>query len=344
MNDKQIAFVVNSTSGGGAEVSAMTVYRELISSGYNIKIIAINRNQFSSRDESDSIFQIDRSWKSGLRNTISAFISFQRIIRKLKPDIVVAHCELPELFCAFIPSSRFRLFAVEHTSSPWEGRRTLGRVIRSILKFRKIKWITVDKSQRKIWLGENNPIHIANPVASNEIVEQPRIPEGIAFIGRIREEKRPEWAINAAIENSLPIAVIGDGENKTLLMDRYREYKNLVTFYGFIENPWSRLSPETLIVMPSKFEGDGLVAVEALINGFSIALADNKDLRRFELPSGNYFTNERELTAILRRYKDQGVKSFKIPNSTILEITAERDIKTVTKKWIQVLNMDEPHV
>lgn len=339
MNDKKIVFVLNSTSGGGAEVSAMKVCRELISSGYNIKIIALNRNQFSSGVESDSLIQIDRTWKSGLCNTISAYIRFQSTIRKVKPEVVVVHCELPELFCALIPSFKIILLAVEHTSSPWEGRRTLGRIIRNILRFRKTTWITVDKSQSKVWLGGNNPIHIANPVASNEIFEEPRIPERIAFIGRIREEKRPEWAINAAIENSLPIAVIGDGENKTLLMDRYGENKSLVTFYGFLENPWSRLSPDTLIVMPSKFEGDGLVAVEALINGFPIALADNKDLRRFELPSENYFANENELAVILRRFKEYGPDSFKIPNSTTLEIRAERDIQTVTTKWIQVLNM-----
>lgn len=340
MNKKPVVFLVNSISGGGAEVSAMSVFRELKSSGYNVVIIAINENHFLNVDESDSIIQLARTWKSGLRDTISAFISFQRNIRILKPEAVVAHCELPELFCALMLSFRIRVIAVEHTSSPWHGRKRLGRIVRWILRFRKITWMTVDKSQIKIWRGGFHPIHIANPVAKNQIFDQPKMMERIAFIGRIREEKRPHWAINAAIENSLPIAVIGEGENKATLMNRYADYKDLVTFYGFIENPWSQLSPDTLIIMPSKFEGDGLVAVEALVNGFPIVLADNQDLRRFELPSGNYFENEKELQDLLRRFKEHGVNEFAISKSISVVMQNERDIRTIAKKWVQALNLD----
>lgn len=340
MNGKLAVFVVNSTTGGGAEISAMTVYRYLASVGYNIKIIAINRNEFLNDEKSDSVIQLGRAWKSGLGDTLLALIRFRRVVKKLKPDIFVAHCELPELFCAVIPNFRSRVFAVEHTSSPWDRRKILGWVIRGVLRFRKTIWITVDKSKNKIWLGGHAPIYIANPAAKNEIFQNARFPERIAFIGRIRDEKRPQWAINAAIENSMAIAVIGDGDNKSLLIDRYANYKDLVTFYGYIENPWSRLSPDTLIVMPSKFEGDGLVAVEALINGFPIVLADNQDLRRFGLPPRNYFASESELVDKFRQVKEQGMDGFEIPKSIVLEIQNERDIQTIATKWVQALSLD----
>lgn len=340
MNEKLAVFVVNSTTGGGAEVSAMAVYRHLASIGYNMRIIAINRNQFSIDEKSDSIIQLGRTWKSGPRDTYLAFINFRKVVEELKPDIVVAHCELPELFCAFMPFFRSKVFAVEHTSRPWDGRRILGWVIRGVLRCRKTVWITVDKSRTKIWLGGHDPIYIANPAAKNEIFEVKRIPERIAFIGRLRGEKRPEWAIDAAIENSIPIAVIGDGDNKSLLMDRCANRKDLVTFYGFIENPWSQLSPDTLIVVPSKFEGDGLVVVEALINGFPIILADNQDLKRFGLPQQNYFASERELIDKFRQIKELGTNRFEIPKSTILKIQNERDIRTISTHWVQVLSLD----
>ena len=237
-------------------------------------------------------------------------------------------------------SFRSKVFAVEHTSNPWDGRKILGWVIRGVLKCRNTTWITVDKSSDKIWLGGRDPIYIANPVSKNEIFEPSRIPERIAFIGRIREEKRPQWAINAAIENSIAIAVIGDGDDKSLLIDQYANRKDLVTFYGFIENPWSRLSPDTLIVMPSKFEGDGLVAVEALINGFPIVLADNQDLRRFGLPTKNYFASERELIDIFRQFKEQGKDAFEIPKKIIWKIQDERDIRVISTKWVQALSLD----
>ncbi len=339
MNDKTVVFVINSTSGGGAEVSAMTIFQELKSLGYNIKVIAINQNQLNSLQESGSILQLGRIWKEGLRGTLSVFIRFRRAMRQLSPEVVVAHCELPELFCAFMPIFRSKLFVVEHTSNPWNNRKVLGWFIRKILKYRKTKWITVNKSRGKIWPNESEPIYIANPAAKNEIRDLQTIPENIAFIGRLREEKRPHWAINAAIANGLAIAIVGDGNYKSLLMKKYANRKDIVNFYGFIENPWSHLSPDTLIVMPSEFEGDGLVAVEAIINGFPLLLADNEDLRRFELPAENYFSTEIELKRALHKVKNGGTQVFAIPKSSSMNMKNERDIQTIASQWVRVLSL-----
>lgn len=339
MKDKSIVFVVNSTSGGGAEVSAMTIFRELISVGYNVKVIAINQNQFRRDRESDSIIELGRRWKDGPFGTFSALIDFRRMLRKFSPELVVAHCELPEMFCAFMPISRTKLFAVEHTSNPWAGRKILGWLIRMILKYRQTEWITVNKSREKIWPFGTYPIYIANPASKNLILDPQRIPETIAFIGRLREEKRPHWAINAAIENGIAIAVVGEGDYKPILMEEYANHQGLVNFYGFMENPWSLLSPDTLIVMPSEFEGDGLVAVEAIINGFPIVLANNQDLRRFELPVENYFTTEIELIEILNKVKEFGTQNFAIPKSIITNTQNERDIRTIAAEWVRVLSL-----
>ena len=344
MNQNKVVFVLNSTSGGGAEVSAMTTYRQLKSRGCDIQVIAINHNEFMVGEKSEQTIELGRHWRSGFRETLIAYFCFRKILKEMKPGAVVAHCELPELFCAFLPIFPTRLFAVEHTSNPWAGRKTMGRVIRVILKYRKIKWLTVDQAQNKIWFGDANPTYIPNPTSKNRIFERQDISQKIAFVGRLSEEKRPDWAIDAAIKSSLAIAVIGDGQCKTSLMERYFGHRDLVFFYGFMDNPWSRLSLDSLIVMPSKYEGDGLVAVEAIINGYPIILADNEDLRRFELPEENYFSNENELVKKLNKVKDQGIDSFRIPQAVITKIQRDRDIETNAMKWVQVLNLEDTHV
>jgi len=190
-------------------------------------------------------------------------------------------------------------------------------------------------------LGDAKPVLIHNPAAKNEKAEPVKIKEKIIFIGRLTEGKRPEWAINAAISCVIPIGVIGDGELMQLLLDKNLDHEELVNFYGYMNNPWAHLSQDALIVMPSQYEGDGLVAVEAIINGFPIVLADNQDLRRFGLPSGNYFSTENELRGILQRVKNEGVSAFRTPESLIKKLQNERDIRTVTLKWRQVLKLDE---
>ena len=340
MSDTKVLFVVNALSGGGAEGSALSVFHALQTQGKDINLIAINRTPDDSNDVSDSITLLNRNWKSGPVQTVRAYISFIRELDKLKPDLVVAHCELPELFCAFMPRMRTGVIAVEHTSNPWAGRKLLGIITRVALKFRRTSWVTVNKSQNQIWFGESNPIVINNPVVKNEKIAPTKIEEKIVFIGRLRGEKRPEWAINAAISSSIPIGVIGNGELMQMLIEDNLHQKELVKFYGYIKNPWALLSQNTLVVMPSKYEGDGLVAVEAIINGFPIVLADNEDLRRFGLPSANYFSGEIELERILQRVKQEGVSAFRTPDSLITKMQIERDIRTITAKWIQILKLD----
>ena len=344
MTETKVLFVVNSLSGGGAEASALSVFHELRALGYDMKLIAINRVPDKVCEKSESIILLDRNWKSGAFETVRAYVSFVRNVTRLKPNLVVAHCELPELFCAFIPRNRVRVIAVEHTSNPWAGRKPLGAITRVILKFRGVSWVTVNKLQDRIWLGYAKPVLIHNPAAKNVKVEPAKIREKVVFIGRLTEGKRPEWAINAAISCSIPIGVIGDGELMQLLLNKNLGHKELVKFYGYMNNPWAHLPQDTLVVMPSLYEGDGLVAVEAIINGFPIVLADNQDLRRFELPSGNYFSNENELQGILQRVKKEGVSSFRTPESLIAKLQNERDIRTVTSKWRQVLKLDEANL
>lgn len=67
----------------------------------------------------------------------------------------------------------------------------------------------------------------------------------VVFIGCLREGKRPEWAINAAISCSMPIGVIGDGELTQLLLDENLGHKELSKLYGYMSKSWPHLSQDT---------------------------------------------------------------------------------------------------
>jgi glycosyltransferase involved in cell wall biosynthesis len=61
------------------------------------------------------------------------------------------------------------------------------------------------------------------------------------------------------------------------------------TIESFLPNPWSLINPGDVVVVPSLWEGDGLVVLEALHLGVPILVSDIKDLRRLKLPEKNYF-------------------------------------------------------
>jgi glycosyltransferase involved in cell wall biosynthesis len=180
---------------------------------------------------------------------------------------------------------------------------------------------------------------ISNPV--NAVIEEliSKFEEKYFYIGRLRKEKRPKWAISATIENNIPIGVIGDGELASKLREEYSNEKDLVAFYGFIDNPWSKLKRDSLIIMPSEYEGDGLVAVEAIINGFAVVLSDNPDMRRLNLPPINYFKTSEDLAHMIAESINEGSGIFLPSDITRQNFTAARKLENIVNDWMRLLRV-----
>lgn len=96
----------------------------------------------------------------------------------------------------------------------------------------------------------------------------------VAFIGRFLDQKRPEAFVSCVrqIKKSYPglkAVMLGEGElmeTVKTLIDEY-ELNNTITLVGHQENPFPWLAASKLLIMPSAWEGFGLVAVEALALG-----------------------------------------------------------------------------
>jgi glycosyltransferase involved in cell wall biosynthesis len=138
-------------------------------------------------------------------------------------------------------------------------------------------------------------------------------------------------AIQASIDAGVPINVIGDGNLAESLMVQYGK-SDSVKFLGYLNNPWACISPESIVVVPSEYEGDGIVVLEAIQNGNPILLRDIADLRRFNLNDENYFKNQNQLTVKLKEYRENP-SLFTIPNSEQDRILANRDIRAIEKQW-----------
>ncbi len=96
----------------------------------------------------------------------------------------------------------------------------------------------------------------------------------IVFIGRLTEAKDPlrfiELISKVVIHKpNLKVAIIGDGNLKAdveKLIMKLNLKDNVITM-GFLSNPYAILSNSKILVMTSKWEGFGLVAVEAMVLG-----------------------------------------------------------------------------
>jgi hypothetical protein len=106
---------------------------------------------------------------------------------------------------------------------------------------------------------------------------------------------------------------------------------------GYLENPWRYVSSNSLVVVPSEYEGDGLVVLEAIQNGNAILLRDNEDFRRFKLNDEHYFKDLAALIERLITFK-KNPTSFKVSKSEQDILLQQRSPLNVGKKWLTLFD------
>lgn len=329
----KVLFVTNSVTGGGAEISVGRIFQALRARDLTVKICAINQSEILSTYDSD--YQIiGRSWNSGLIQTTRSILRFRRYLREENFQLLVANCELPELFIAVAGTKISHIIAVEHTSKPWKGRTVMGIAVRLILKVKGTIWVTVSSNQKSIWPFRQRPIYIPNPhiiYPKKEFLSE----TDLVFVGRLNSAKNPELVARAAQALGKSISFFGDGP---LLGKMINEFESpSCNFMGFIENPWSEISCKSTLVVASEYEGDGMNIVEAVINGNPILLADNPDLRRFRFPDQVYFSDFNELLRKISEIDASQSSRFNVDSETVTRLAKERNLDSIADLWSKLI-------
>jgi glycosyltransferase involved in cell wall biosynthesis len=338
---KTILIITNSTHGGGAENAMLLLHNYFLKIGLDSNLVAINDMDGYQEMVVEKTFLIHRKWSDGLIQTLKGVRKFNKINKDINPSVIIANCELPELYVALIRTNALTIYAVEHTTRPWNGRRAFGFMVRLILWLKSAKWITVNQDQKVVWPCHQDSKWIPNPVAEkseNKAVES-GMPHGTTvFVGRLREEKSPRLLLEACKKLSIPLTLYGDGNLAEELKSRYGD-SGLIRFMGYKHNLWSEISSHSLIVVPSEYEGDGLVVVEALQNGNSILLRDNVDLRRFSLDESNYFGDFQELVKKLESFRDDP-NIYKVHAAVRDRVLKPRSLESVAKQWVSLIDFN----
>ena len=338
---KKVLLITNSLSGGGAENSMALLHQSFTSQGIDSYLICLNQDENQNNGKSlSNVLMLKREWGDGILGTLKNFQEFKGAVKNLNADIIVGNCELPELYLSLISLRKYDAYCVEHTSNPWFGRRILGYWVRKVLALKKISWVTVSREASAIWPLSVQPRYIPNPIATP--VGNSHISEAIklAYVGRLRTEKRPDWALSFSEISGIAIDFYGNGPMEAELKNRAMDSKIAAIFHGYTESVWDLITPNTIIVVPSEFEGDGLTVVEAVVRGLPIVLADNLDLRRFELSDSCYFSSPTVLGKRLSTASVDDLKNLR-PSQQIMEkYRSERSIESISSTWQQFLKLN----
>jgi hypothetical protein len=335
-------FVTNSLSGGGAERAINLVVNELVVRNVEVSLVPINAGQEDSVKPTCPVFQVQRTWKSGLIQTAFSLIRFNSIIKAWKPDVLVLNCDIPELFGLF-SFSRSKIIVVEHANPAWSTRPTFGKIIRNLMRLRKPKWVAVSE-HLKIWPWNQIPDRImVNSIVFNvdiqnkkSVVDQDSQVKRLLYVGRLAAtQKRPQIVIEVAASTGLPVLFIGDGEMRVPLEEMARNSGVSAEFAGYKINPWENFLSGDLLIVPSAWEGDGLVVVEALLNNAPLLLSDIQDFKRFDLPAFAYCHAPEDYVNKIKN--SESIREFVIPTTNSSAVLRTRSISMVGDNWIELL-------
>ncbi len=344
MNSKlKVLFITNSLTGGGAERSANVIADELFYQGFDVHLVPINRGPQDFVRPRCKIYEMKRRWDSNFLSVLITYFRLQLLVWRIKPTHLVLNCDLPEFLGAFL-FGNFKIIAVEHSSQPWARRRLLGLFVRKILKSRLTIWIAVS-DHLKIWgLEKHSDFVISNPIPVEILMRKhtsddpsANYIQRLVFIGRMSLEKNPELIVHLAQRTKLPLLFVGDGPLREHLSKLADSLGLVSSFVGQQVNPWDHCRNTDLIVVPSKFEGDGLVVVEAIAQGFPILLSDIPDLLRFQLPTQNHAKTMFDFASRIENYRDNRL-GLVAPDSTRDSLVLARHPVNCANVWRELLN------
>jgi glycosyltransferase involved in cell wall biosynthesis len=311
---RKIIFVVHSLEGGGAEKVASILAEYLQKSEEDIKIILVLSVNDSKRSLGKGIDVRYLNLPGHGRNEhpIAKFfrviIRLSRILKEESPCTLLSfmdYSNVVSIIGNWLSGRKNRVVISVHTVRTAHIReykanvreRLMDVLIRTLYN-RADSIIAVSRGvsndlikQFNIREGLMNIIH--NPVdlpiihsLSEEVVKEECFDADIPVIlsvGRLSKEKGFDYLLRAFAHLSeiadVRLAVLGEGEEESRLKELSRNLgiDSNVFFLGFKNNPYKYMKRAAIFVLPSLYEGFGVVIVEAMACGVPVIATRSYD-------------------------------------------------------------------
>ena len=293
--NQNLSIIIDAFSRGGAQKLLQLLIPEFLNRYKSVTIFLIQDNK--------NEMQLDNLQKLGLkiyrleaRNILDfrAFIKFLVLMTKSKPSQIQAHLYWSQIWSIFakflLPKAQ--IYWVEHntylnrTKLQWVAYKLASLLIKKIIA------VSYEVSDFLISLQIKKSVVIFNPISSKFMVGVKNISyPSFLFVGRLNKQKNPELLIDSfdyAIRNSVippssKLSICGEGSLLNLLIEKTDRlpFKELITFYGFLdEETLSRQYQESMVlVSTSDYEGFSLVRAEALASGCAIVTTNTSGIK-----------------------------------------------------------------
>lgn len=271
----KVLHVLKSSIYSGAENVVINIIKKL-SNEFDFNYIATDGQIRKQLEQSEVAFTLLERFN---RRELVA------VIERFHPDIIHAHDFAATILCATI-SGRFRLISHLHYDPPWVRKWNLKTCIYMVCARRVSQILTVSgKAYNNMVFSDrlrNKCSIVGNPIDIDKIKRLGS--EGnkmnsfdLIFVGRLVEQKNPQRFLKIVrLLQDRQIFVtgvmLGNGELKVeceKLLEAYN-LRRQVRILGFQQNPYKYMKSARILCMTSRWEGYGLVALEANILGVPV--------------------------------------------------------------------------
>ena len=296
---KKILLLINSITNGGAEKFIKTLYEELSKDGYEIELLALEKNEFNKLETVKCKYLINRIFKkNSFRNFINLpFLAYRlfQYVKKNNVKIVQSHLfrsNYVNILSKILFKSNHHIQIVNHSIiSRYKKNGVSGLINLTLIK--KLypfadKIISVSKKVQEDMLSLynlKNKKEVIFNMFDIDIIKQKTKEEVKDFkfeskkkylisIGRLISLKRNQDLIYAIskLDQNIHIIFLGQGPEEINLIKIAKKLGVLerIHILGWAENPYKYLYRSDVLISTSDSESFGRVIIEAMICGIPV--------------------------------------------------------------------------
>lgn len=332
MSDIKIIHIIDSDTGGGAEKLVSLIYQNIKD---KIKIITLKK--LSKKNKLNFDYMSLNLNTNSVLSIILATLKIFKILSKLKnKENIILHSHLGRsLYATFLPSIIFRIEHI-HTEHNTYNRR------RSKIYLYPFEYIIYNSLKYIVCVSKSTRSELISYMPSIKLSRIITIPNGtvlykfkkrnffkkkynILILGSLTHKKGIDLFINTLpfIKDKIKqVKIVGSGPEKINLLNLTNKLSlnDIVKFIPYTLNPSKQIYRSDIGVLPSRWEGFGLVAVEMRSSGLPILISDKTGVHK-----------------IFNRYN--GVYSFKNNSSKSLSYRLKVLMNNLQHKRIKIKDL-----
>lgn len=301
MKSKKIIHLISTIERGGAEKQLLILSKQQIKSGLEVEIIFLKGKPELEKDLTLAGCNVN-SFVSNKNFILQIFLLY-KYLRK-SPTPLHAHLPKSELIAALVCPKKSFIFSRHNSEDFWPDKpKILSRLLSKLVCSRAIQAVAISNAVKNFMLKsgevaidykidviyygyeENPAISSAGLSDLAKNIGEVRGKFKIGAIGRLVDQKDYPTLLRSfakfSTEKSIAdLLIVGEGENRKQLdiLAGKLGISESVHFLGRTQYIPEFLSIIDLFVLPSRYEGFGLVLLEAMMAQTVILAADNSSI------------------------------------------------------------------